>query len=235
MVQTCGNTPTSTPFQPVTPGITTALRAFLCTVLPATMPVLLGQQNRVAAPAGPFALLTLLARTPLCMPSYTSTAQAMRLCVSEDITAQVSLFGPGAAHHAQQIGFLFGSHWGCQFFQTLATLTQGLPQPGSPPASPLTAADWLAKTAHSPPQPLPEVPEVASGTAPTFQPARLSPLYATPPRSIPFISGEQQYEAQWQLDLHSQLNTVLILPQTTAQAANLALLPSDASLQEPSA
>ncbi|WP_133058347.1 phage neck terminator protein [Acetobacter cibinongensis] len=235
MVQTCGNTPTSTSFQPVTPGITTALRAFLCTVLPATMPVLLGQQNRTAAPVGPFALLTLLSRVPLCTPSYTSTAQAMRLCVSEDITAQVSLFGPGAADHAQQIGFLFGSHWGCQFFQNLASSTQGQPQQGSPPTAPLTAADWLAKTANSPPQPLPNVPEAASGTAPTFQPARLSPLYATPPRNIPFISGEQQYEAQWQLDLHSQLNTVLILPQTTAPAARLVLVPSDAPLQEPSA
>lgn len=62
--------------------------------------------------------------------------------------------------------------------------------------------------------------------------ARLAPLYASAPRQVPFVSGEQQFEEHWQITLHCQSTQVLVLPQATATAASIGLTNFSLSLQD---
>ncbi|ATJ90548.1 hypothetical protein CIW82_07480 [Acetobacter tropicalis] len=75
----------------------------------------------------------------------------------------------------------------------------------------------------------------AQPAAPCYAPARIVPLYAGPPRQMPFVNGERQFEEHWLLDLHCQVRTTLTLPTTTASAASLALICADTLTDEPSA
>ncbi|WP_140329583.1 phage neck terminator protein [Acetobacter tropicalis] len=75
----------------------------------------------------------------------------------------------------------------------------------------------------------------AQPAAPCYAPARIVPLYAGPPRQMPFVNGERQFEEHWLLDLHCQVRTTLTLPTTTASAASLALICADTLTDEPPA
>ena len=48
----------------------------------------------------------------------------------------------------------------------------------------------------------------------------VQPLYASEPKQIPFVTGEQQYEPRWSIDVVVQANIVASLPvQTASQIA----------------
>lgn len=142
MVQTSGYAATAISIQPLTANITTALRAFLCTVLPPGLPVQLAQQNRTVAPAGPFALLTLLGRQPLATPAQRETATSSIVSVPEEMRVQVSFFGSGAGDNAQRIATLFRTEWACRFFETLFC-QNGSEDSSNARTSLGTVADWL--------------------------------------------------------------------------------------------
>ncbi|MFT9026478.1 hypothetical protein [Acetobacter indonesiensis] len=230
MVQTSGYTATAITQTPQTANITTAIRAFLLAIVPPDTPVQLAQQNRTVAPSGPFALVTLLNRQPLATVAQADTATTSRFCLPEDVTVQVSLFGPGAGNNAQCLATLFRTPWACQFFETL-TAAQDTPQAETG----LTVADWLA----NPPSPSNATPHASTATetgsqkATAITPARIAPLYTSAPRQAPFISGERQFEEHWLLDLHCQVNTLLTLPTIMAPAASVALVQAETVTDKP--
>ncbi|WP_215754790.1 LIC_12616 family protein [Acetobacter sp. P5B1] len=213
MVETSGYPTASVSLPPVTAATTTALRAFLQTILPPDLPVLLARQNRMAAPNGPFALMALLMHQRIATSATRYTANARIILQQQDITVQVSLFGEGAADNAQRITALFQNGWAAEFFTSFHENT-----------SPKTASD-AASDAPSGTQPPP-----LSTPSP-----RIAPLYAGPARQIPFINGERQYEEQWQIDLHLQASFALSLPQPMASAARLALADVTSPQGSPSA
>lgn len=47
----------------------------------------------------------------------------------------------------------------------------------------------------------------------------VSPLYASDPKQVPFINGEQQYEERWTIDAIMQANPVMQVPQQFASSA----------------
>ncbi|MFS8368940.1 phage neck terminator protein [Acetobacter indonesiensis] len=232
MVQTSGYTATAITQTPQTANITTAIRAFLLAIVPPDTPVQLAQQNRTVAPSGPFALVTLLNRQPLATVAQTDTATTSRFCLPEDVTVQVSLFGPGAGNNAQRLAILFRTPWACQFFETLTT-AQDSPQAETG----LTVADWLA----NPSSPSNAAAHASASTAtetgiqngPVITPARIAPLYTSAPRQAPFISGERQFEEHWLLDLHCQVNTLITLPTIMAPAASVALVQAETVTDKP--
>ncbi|GBQ84079.1 hypothetical protein AA14337_2756 [Acetobacter malorum DSM 14337] len=116
MVETSGYPTASVSLPPVTAATTTALRAFLQTILPPDLPVLLARQNRMAAPNGPFALMAVLLHQPIATSATRYTANTRIILQQQDVTVQVSLFGDGAADNVQRISTLFQNGWAAEFF-----------------------------------------------------------------------------------------------------------------------
>lgn len=138
MVETSGYPTASVSLPPVTAATTTALRAFLQTILPPDLPVLLARQNRMAAPNGPFALMALLLHQQIATSATRYTANTRIILQQQDITVQVSLFGAGAADNVHRISTVFQNGWAAEFFTAFhqSTLAQ-TPQP--PRIAPLYA------------------------------------------------------------------------------------------------
>lgn len=228
MVETSGYPTASVSLPPVTAATTTALRAFLQTILPSDFPVLLARQNRMAAPNGPFALMALLMHQPIATSATRYTANTRIILQQQDITVQVSLFGEGAADNTQRLSTLFQNGWAAEFFTAFHQNT--------------VAQNTPAEKITCPNTPAPMAPDAASGPASGTQPPplsahspRIAPLYAGPARQIPFVNGERQYEEQWQIDLHLQASFALSLPQPMASAARLALADVTSPQGSPSA
>lgn len=131
MVETSGYPTASISLPPVTAATTTALRAFLQTILPPDLPVLLARQNRMAAPNGPFALMALLLHQQIATSATRYTANTRIILQQQDITVQVSLFGAGAADNVQRISTVFQNGWAAEFFTAFhqSTLAQTPPPP----------------------------------------------------------------------------------------------------------
>lgn len=131
MVETSGYPTASVSLPPVTAATTTALRAFLQTILPPDLPVLLARQNRMAAPNGPFALMALLLHQQIATSATRYTANTRIILQQQDITVQVSLFGVGAADNVQRISTVFQNGWAAEFFTAFhqSTLAQTPPPP----------------------------------------------------------------------------------------------------------
>lgn len=131
MVETSGYPTASVSLPPVTAATTTALRAFLQTILPPDLPVLLARQNRMAAPNGPFALMALLLHQQIATSATRYTANTRIILQQQDITVQVSLFGAGAADNVQRISTVFQNGCTAEFFTAFyqSTLAQTPPPP----------------------------------------------------------------------------------------------------------
>lgn len=250
MVETSGYPTMSASLPPVTAATTTALRAFLLAVLPPDTPVLLARQNRMAAPIGPFALMTVLLHQRIATSATRYMATSRVILQQQEITVQVSLFGQGAADNAQALSALFQNGWAAEFFTAFAqnpTLTSSVtpgpltpgpltpgpvtPGPANPSFFPATSSlppASLPASLSAAPSAVPPACALSASTPPASQPAsapspRIAPLYAGSARQIPFVNGERQYEEQWQIDLHLQASFALTLPQPMASAARLVL------------
>ncbi|MCP1202252.1 phage neck terminator protein [Acetobacter oryzoeni] len=97
--------------------VTTALRAFLLSILPAGTEVRLGQQNRVVAPLGLFVLMTIVVRQQIATNGSKYGIGTRTVSRQEHVTIQVSVFGPGAGDMIERIVTLFRDPYACQFFQ----------------------------------------------------------------------------------------------------------------------
>lgn len=112
MVQDPGDTPDissgMTPtIAPCESQIMAALRGWLVAMLPPFLPVVQGQQNRMASPKAPFATLMLMERTPLASTGWSYGAASRTVMQPMQITARVQIFGPGAGDYAQMLATLW--------------------------------------------------------------------------------------------------------------------------------
>lgn len=96
--------------------VTTALRSFLLSILPASVEVRLGQQNRVAAPLGPFVLMTIILRQQIATNRSRYTATGRVVSRQERVTVQISAFGPGSGDRIERIVTLFRDPYATEFF-----------------------------------------------------------------------------------------------------------------------
>lgn len=56
----------------------------------------------------------------------------------------------------------------------------------------------------------------------------IQPLYTSDPRQLPFITGEDQYEDRWSLDVEIQANPIVTVPQDfAAELGPVDLIPVD--------
>lgn len=55
----------------------------------------------------------------------------------------------------------------------------------------------------------------------------VTPLYCEDPRQVPFLNAESQYEDRWTIDIHLQVNPVVVVPQQFADAVALDVVSVD--------
>jgi hypothetical protein len=60
-------------------------------------------------------------------------------------------------------------------------------------------------------------------------PAGVYPIYATPPRQVPLVDDEDQYEVRWMMDVSLQYNPTLTNAVQTASTATVTLINVEAS------
>lgn len=115
-MQSSGDTADPIPVNLSESGVTTALRAFLLSILPPGVEVRLGQQNRVASPVGPFVLMTVIQRRQIATNGGRYTATGRIVTRQERVTVQISAFGAGAGDCIQRIATLFRDPYATDFF-----------------------------------------------------------------------------------------------------------------------
>lgn len=187
----------------------TVLRSFLLSVLPASVEVVKGQDNRVGEPSAAFVVLTPLLRERLETNVVTyqdvPSGGLRNALMPTRFTVQLDIHGAAAGDNAQIIATLIRDGTACDTF-----------------------ADYLSELGFldtETGQPLTD----ASGNALQVTAfAEIQPLYAGEPRQVPFITGEKQYEARWIVDVVLQINPTITTPQQFADTVTVGLISVDA-------
>ena len=95
------------------------MRNWLLSVLPLSVQVVQGQQNRVAPPPAPFVAMTLVERTRLATNGWTYTATTREVSEPARLGMRLGLFGPGAGACVQTIAALWRDPLAAAFFAGL--------------------------------------------------------------------------------------------------------------------
>ena len=99
-------------------GVTTVLRAYLLSVAPTGTDVILGQQNRVATPVGPYLVMTMIGRELLGTNAWSYGAATRVLRTPMELTVQVSAFGVGAGELIQVVASTWRDMYAADWFST---------------------------------------------------------------------------------------------------------------------
>lgn len=121
MVQGSGNAAEQSGYTitPTDTQIYGAVRNWLLAILPASVQVVQGQQNRVAPPPTPFVTMTLTERTRLATNSWSYTSTTREVCEPASLGMQIDLFGAGVGGCAQTIAALWRDPQAATFFAGL--------------------------------------------------------------------------------------------------------------------
>jgi len=110
---------------PTESNILTALRSFMTAILPSSVDVVRGQDNRVAEPDGSdFVVMTPIMRSRIAtntdtyLDSYPSTPQQQTLTAPWMWTVQLDFHGPSSADYSQIFTQLFRDDYAVQQFGT---------------------------------------------------------------------------------------------------------------------
>ncbi len=229
-----------------------ALGNFLAQVLPSSVEIIAGNDNRVPSPrASSFVIMTPLRfarlRTNIDTPEdvrFTGSIAASPAVLTVTAVAfgtineGASVFGTGVAANTKIVDQLSGTPGGVGTYsvsvgQTLASQTlsagQNVLEQGAEVTFQLdfhtldnTSAD-LAQTVATTMRDPYGVQVFAD------QNLGVVPLYADDPRQVPFINENQQYEWRWVLEASMQVNQAVRVPQQFADEAVVGIVDVDAA------
>lgn len=186
----------------VTEGtVLTALGQWLCATVPLpAAAVMVGQVNRVAAPVGLFAIMTVAGRARVAT-NRTTYAQGCRIVwMQQQVDVRVDLHGPGAGDGAGRIALLFRDPACAAFFAGMNT--------GA-------GTDTDTNTGTD------------TGTGGVT--GGIAPLYATTAQQQAFVSDAAQYEDAWHVTLSLQVNSTATFPQDFANTLSVGIFETDAT------
>ncbi len=178
---------------PTQSQIQIVLRAFLLSILPQNIPVIIGQDNRVPEPANTdFVLMTPMFRRRIStnLDSYPFspsqdpiTGGDNTYTQSTEVLMQCDVHGPNASDNAEIIVTMLRDTYATDFFLNQPTLVPTLI-----------------------PIPIPGI----------------TPLHADDPKQVPFQNAESQWEYRWVVEVNLQVDQVVSnVPQQFATAANV--------------
>lgn len=213
----------------------TAVRAFLISVLPAGIEVVLAQDNRVAEPGGPdFVAITPMRRTRLetnvdsyidCYFAGAISGQTLSI-ISVNYGTLIKgavIFGEGINMPITIVRQTAGPPGGAGTYLLSAPLTVAEEQMAAGTAQLLQPtevtfqvdvyglnsadnAQIISTTFRD---------EYAVNTFRALNPL-ITPLYADDPRQMAFISDQAQFEDRWIIEAKVQVNAVVVVPQQFA-------------------
>lgn len=234
---------------PAQDDVMTALRSFLISILPAGIEIVQAEESRVPEPDGAdFIVLTPLLRERLgtnvdvyadCAFAGSVSGSSLTVASVQFGTIQIGapLFGAGVAAGALIQSQATGTAGGVGSYtlsapQTgvsgvLAAGVRNIVQPSQltvqidiHSADVSDAAD-MAQTISTLMR-----SDVAVDAFAASSP-KVSPLYATDPRQMPFMNAEQQYETRWVLDAMLQAEQSIPAPQQFAASVTINFFPAD--------
>lgn len=238
----------TTTLAPTQKDINVALQAFLAGVLPAGMPIVLGQINRVAEPkAGDFIVFWPIRRERLStnvdaggdcvftgsIAGTTLTVTAMR-AGSSPIAAGRTLFGVGVLANTVISALLTGTGGiGTYKLDKSQTVASRLLSAGS--ASFRQATQVTVQIDVHGPAGADNAQTIATLMRDAYavdafaaSNPNIIPLHADDPRQLPFTNAEQQYEDRWVLEALIQANqTVSRIPLQFADVVEVELIEVD--------
>jgi hypothetical protein len=235
---------------PTEANIFTALGGFLTAVLPAGIPIEVGQTNRIAEPAAPdFVIMWPLSRPRIStnVDSYldavftgsialtTMTITAVDPAFTGQIGIGSRVFGTGVATNTV-VSALGSGHGGLGTYtvapsqsidsRTLATGTEAMTQ----------ATEIVIQVDVHGPHGADNAQTISTTFRDDFAVQQFSasgfdvtPLYTEDPRQLPFLNAENAWEDRWTVDVHMQANISLNVPMQFAQAVKVHLHNVDAS------
>lgn len=236
---------------PTDSEILAALRTFLTGVLGANVPVVEGQDNRVSEPsAGDYVVMWPIMRPRLAtnLDQFVDTAFTGSIADDEMTVTEVAygaiavgaqVFGVDVESNTLVVAQTSGPAGGAGTYTVSVEQDLGSRTLSSGQLSVQTEVEVVVQLDfHS--ADLATAGNKAQTVATLFRDAyacdvigaanaAVSPLFAEDPRQSPFISGEQQYETRWTVDVHLQANqTVSGIPQQFAAAAVVEVVSVDA-------
>jgi hypothetical protein len=210
--------------------------------------VVAGQANRVVEPANPYFVVMTPIRSPRLSTnldsnadckltgSISGTVMTVTAVAQGTINPGASIIGTGVALNTRVVQQLTGSAGGTETYSV--SISQNLAS-GTLSAGQMTLlqdSEWViqcdfhaadntagdfAKTVSTALRDNFGVSFFAALTAPLNA---VVPLYADDPVQTPFISGEEQFEWRFTLDVHLEVAQVLSVPQTYADAVSVELI-----------
>lgn len=224
-----------------------ALRSFLIAILPAGVPVIRAQVNRVPEPASPdFVLMTPIRRERLATNIDTwadtlifAAIAGTQLTVATIENGTLSVGSPifGVAVADGTVITAFGTGTGGVGSYTVS-ISQSVSQ------------DWLAagvKSVLMETELTVQLDVHGPGSADAAQQiaavmrdeyacqffaaanSAIAPLYASDPRQVPFLNSEEQFETRWILEACLQVQFVAAVPQQFADQLEIGLIQADQS------
>lgn len=241
------------PLYPNQVQIETAMVSFMQSVLPAGVPVVLGQANRVAAPAAQDYVVYWCIQRPRLATNVDEYADALftgsiagAVMTITDVdpdfdlplTVGSTIFGVGVEPGTVVTAFGPGSTGG------VGTYAVGPPQTVAPTAlaagvkTVMEEVDVVFQIDVHGPNSADNAQTISqmfrdqyatdqfAGQTPAIP---VSPLYADDPVQRPFQNENQQIETRWVIDAHLQANQTITIPAQFAEALDVALVDVDAA------
>lgn len=232
-------------------AIQTVLRTFLMGVLPAGVPVVAGQINRVAEPLpGDYVVMIPILRGRLAwnIDSYidcsftasiagaTMTVTALNTDFQGRLAAGLYIFGTGLTAQTKIIAQLTGTPGGAGTYtvspsQTIASRTMAAGTAGLMQKTEVVIQCDVHGPASADNAQIIATAIFDDVAQQYFDPATtgVAPLYAADPRQMPFIDGENQFETRWIVDVHLEANINVLFPQQFADAVTVDVVSVDAA------
>lgn len=229
-------------------NVLTALRSVLLGIMPAAMPIVRGQANRVPEVASPdFVTMWPIGRERISTNVDSAT----------DLAFTASIAGPVMTVSAVSIGSIINQSVlaGANVVTGTVVVNQLTGPPGgvgtytvAPSQTAASALVWGGFQALTQPTHLVvqlDVHGPASADNATVittvlrdalgvdlfaaQPYGVTPLYCDDPRQLPFFGEQQQAEERWSIDAHLQFDPTMLSPQQFASVLALGLIEVDAN------
>lgn len=237
---------------PTEDDIITALRGFLIAVAPADVDAFQGEENRVPEPSAK----TFMVMWPIMRPrlatnidsyidtAFMASAAGTTLTVTSILIGTIvpgaTLLGTGVTAGTTILSQLSGTTGGIGTYLLSTAQTLSSRKLASGQFAAMQETEIVMQVdVHAPDLNLGG--NLASTVATLFRDAYavdvigginplIAPLFASDPRQMPFVNGEQQVEVKWTLDLHMQANqTVSGIPQAFFDAVDLTLIDVEAT------
>lgn len=218
-------------------AVNTALGAFLTSILPAGVTVIVGQVNRVASPEGDYVVMWPLRRPRLATnletpndtkftASITGANMTVIALLSGAIAGGNQVFGVNVADGTVVVSQTSGPTGGAGVYvvspsQTVSAETMSTGVVDIEQDTDVVMQCDCHGTAGGDNAQVISTMMRSAYAVDQMAATGVTPLYAEDPRQTPFTTAAAQFEDRWSIDVHLEINPVVSVPQEFADAVTV--------------